>query len=188
MSRTQDENLRDRILDVALVLLRLRGEDGVTMRAVAEAAETTTPTLYSRFPNKDALLLALAQRERTRYLEAQSRKRSLEDAARGYLDWELKHPHEYRLIYGSRWFLVLSGASGRPGLKWVQRQFALRFGGKDKDYEYVTSAIWMLLHGAASMLTLQPKGPDADFVRTQCLTACTKMIKAAGRGGQNPLL
>jgi AcrR family transcriptional regulator len=188
MSRTQNENLRNRILDVALLLLRLHGEDGVTMRAVAEAAETTTPTLYNRFPNKGALLVALAHRERTRYVEAQSKKKSLEDAARGYLEWAAKHPYEYRLIYGPRWARVLSEESGRPGMRWAQHQFALRFGGKDKDYGRITAALWLMLHGAASLLTSQPKGPEAEFVRNQCLTSCMKLIKTAGSRNQNPLL
>ena len=59
-----DKHLEERILKAALRLWRKRGEDGLTLRAVAEEADTTTPTLYKRFRNKEALRLALAYRFR----------------------------------------------------------------------------------------------------------------------------
>ncbi len=179
MPRTPDENLRERLLDVALALLRAQGEQGVTMRSVAEAAGTTTPTVYSRFQSKDDLMLALAIRQRERYVKWQSRRRSLEDAAVGYLDWAVEHPHEYKLIYGPHWARVLSAESGRPGLRWTQEQFAKRHGGKPEDYEDVTAAVWLLLHGAADLLTQQAAGPSAEYVRRRTMEACGRIIKRA---------
>lgn len=180
MSRTQDEKLRDRILDVAVTLLSMNGEQGVTMRAVAQAANTTTPTVYSRFPDKEALLLALAARERDRYVVRQSRRKmSLEDAARSYLEWAVSHRYEYRLIHGELWPHVLSVPSGRLNGKWVQQQLAARFGGHADDYESVSAALWLVLHGTASLLTQQPTGPEAKYVRHLCLTACDRIIKSA---------
>lgn len=179
MSRTADASLQDRILDIALALLRLHGENGVTMRAVAEAADTTTPTLYSRFPNKDALLLALALRERDRYVTSQTRRKSLEDAARGYLDWAAGHPHEYRLIYGTNWPKVLSAESGRPGLRWTQEQFAKRFGGKPEQYETLTNSLWLVLHGASDLLSQKSSGEAVKYVRREALAACDRLIRSA---------
>ncbi len=179
MARTSDEKLRDRILDVALTLLRVQGEDGVTMRAVAEGAGTTTPTLYSRFPDKQALMLALALRERERYVALQAAKRSLEDAARGYLDWAMKHPHEYRLIYGPLWPHIFTGGGARPGIQWMMEQLAERFGGGPSDYDDIASGLWLLAHGAASLLTQNPGANGARAIREQCLAACSRIIENA---------
>ena len=179
MSRTPDESLRERLLDVALTLLRVQGEQGITMRSVADSAGTTTPTVYKRFRSKEELLLALAMRERDRYVARQARRKSLEDAVQGYLEWAVSHPHEYALIYGPQWSLILSAESRRPGLRWTAEQLAKRHGGKPDDYQEITSALWLLLHGAAHLLTQQSKGPNAAYVRRQAFAACERIIKNA---------
>ncbi len=167
-------------MDVALTLLRVHGEAGVTLRAVAEAANTTTPTVYKRFPDKAALLIALAMRERDRYVARQRQTKSLEDAVSGYLDWAVHHPHEYALIYGPQWPKVFSDETGRPGLRWTQEQFAARYGGKPEDYEEVVSALWLLLHGTASLLVQERNNPTAKYVQQQCLKASDRIIASAG--------
>ncbi len=178
MSRTPNGELRDRILDVALTLLRLHGEDGVTLRAVAKAAGTTTPTVYNRFRDKGELLVALALRQRDRYVERQSGAKSLEAAAAIYLDWASRNPHEYGLIYGLSWFQVFSPETGRPGLRWAQEQFAARYGGYPQEYEEVVTSLWLLLHGAASLLSQNPTHPLAKYVREQCLLSCNRIISS----------
>jgi AcrR family transcriptional regulator len=64
MPPISDKHLEERILKAARRLWRTRGERGLTLRAVAHEAGTTTPTLYKRFRNKQALRLALAYRLR----------------------------------------------------------------------------------------------------------------------------
>ena len=50
MPRTPDPELEDRIVAAAMRLLDRGGEEAITMRAVAQEAGTTTPTIYERFP------------------------------------------------------------------------------------------------------------------------------------------
>ncbi len=126
-------------------------------------------------------MLALAMRERERYVTSQARRKSLEDAVKGYLEWAVTHPHEYRLIYGSNWARVLSVESGRPGLKWVREQFAKEHGGKPEEYDGVTSMLWLLLHGAAHLLSQESAGASADYVREKTLSACGQIITRANR-------
>src|SRR5258706_6246436 len=64
MPPVADKHLEERILKAARRLWRTCGERGLTLRAVAREADTTTPTLYKRFRNKEALRLALAYRLR----------------------------------------------------------------------------------------------------------------------------
>ena len=62
MPRTPDPELEDRIVTAAMRLLDRGGESAITMRAVAQEAGTTTPTLYERFPDRVALLHGVAKR------------------------------------------------------------------------------------------------------------------------------
>lgn len=53
---------RDALLDLAADLVEQHGVDGVTMAALAEAADYATASLYTYFPSRSALLAALQER------------------------------------------------------------------------------------------------------------------------------
>lgn len=53
---------RDKILEVTAVLLEEIGQDDLTTILVAKRAEVSVGTLYHYFPNKYAILYALAER------------------------------------------------------------------------------------------------------------------------------
>jgi AcrR family transcriptional regulator len=53
---------RDALLDLAADLVDRHGVDGVTMAALAEAADYAPASLYTYFPSRSALLAALQQR------------------------------------------------------------------------------------------------------------------------------
>ncbi|HEY6425205.1 MAG TPA: helix-turn-helix domain-containing protein [Pseudonocardiaceae bacterium] len=61
---------RPLILDAALEVYVERGYRDTSMQAVADAAGVTKPVVYECYPNKDALLLALLDREERRLLDA----------------------------------------------------------------------------------------------------------------------
>jgi len=56
----------DLILQAAAQVLEARGEDELTTKRVAKRAGVSIGTLYQYFPNRDALLVALADREAQR--------------------------------------------------------------------------------------------------------------------------
>ena len=56
----------DLILQAAAQVLEARGEDWLTTKSVAECAGVSIGTLYQYFPNRDAILVALADREARR--------------------------------------------------------------------------------------------------------------------------
>jgi AcrR family transcriptional regulator len=53
---------QDQILDRAIELIRENGMAGLTMKKVAERVGFTEPAIYRHFPNKQALLLGVADR------------------------------------------------------------------------------------------------------------------------------
>lgn len=56
------EARRDHLLEVAADLVDAHGVDGLTMAALAEAADYATASLYTYFPSRSALLAALQER------------------------------------------------------------------------------------------------------------------------------
>jgi AcrR family transcriptional regulator len=62
------------LVEAAAQVLESQGEEAVTTNAVAERAGYSIGTLYQYFPDQDAILVALAEREKSRILE---RMRSL---------------------------------------------------------------------------------------------------------------
>ena len=61
MPRRPNPDLEAKILRAAQKLWKKGGEDALTMRAVAEAAGTNTPSLYRRFRNRDDILRGLLE-------------------------------------------------------------------------------------------------------------------------------
>ena len=62
MPRAADPELPSRILDAADALWREGADAAVTIRAVADRAATTTPTVYAYFKDRHALVVALRAR------------------------------------------------------------------------------------------------------------------------------
>src|ERR1051325_6368966 len=91
-----DQLLEERILKAAQRLWRTRGEEGLTLRAVAKEAATTTPTVYKRFRNKEALMIGVAMRIRSQLNEALFAAKSVQQVYRVYLRFAEEHPHELR--------------------------------------------------------------------------------------------
>jgi len=87
MPRKADARLEGRILEAAYRLWSKRGEHALTMRAVARASGTTTPTLYERFSNKEDLLSLLRRRARLNLFAAIKPSRTPVQACRRVLDF-----------------------------------------------------------------------------------------------------
>src|SRR5260370_25767101 len=98
MPRKADAHLEGRILDAAYHIWSRRGEHALTMRAVAGASGTTTPTLYERFSNKEDLLSLLRRRAPLNLFSAIKSSRSPTQVCRRVLDFFLSHPNDYHLI------------------------------------------------------------------------------------------
>src|SRR5512137_1605818 len=103
MPRTADQHLQERILDAAQRLWRTKGEKGLTLRAVARLARTTTTTVYKRFRNKEALRLALADRVYRELAAEITSVSNLTDIYRRHLHFAETRPREYQLLFGPVW-------------------------------------------------------------------------------------
>lgn len=179
MPRKADVRLEGRILDAAYGLWRRRGRPGVTMRAVARAAGTTTPTLYERFRDKDDLLRVLQQRARHDLFSAVKSAPTAVDACRTALDYFEVHPHEFQLITAD-WATAFGQGERLPSMELLKEHLAHELGGKGNDHISLALAIVALLIGAATLLPVE-EVHDRIYQRFRqaCLAACETLIRAS---------
>ena len=172
-----NKQLEERILKTAQRLWRTRGEHGLTLRVVAREAGTTTPTVYKRFRNKQALMLALAERFRAQLNEQLFASPTLDDVCRRYLRFVEEHPHEYQLLWHT-WSEIFHPEGPRLGRIWLLGQLAARFGGQPEDYARTFYALFLITHGTASLLTAPENDEIArNEVRENCLAVCDTILK-----------
>ncbi|HKF22055.1 MAG TPA: TetR/AcrR family transcriptional regulator [Candidatus Angelobacter sp.] len=179
MPRTADQHLQEHILDAAQRLWRTKGEKGLTLRGVARLAGTTTTTVYKRFRNKEALRLALAERVYRQLAAEITSAAGLKDTYQRHLRFAENHPREYQLLFGPVWTKVF--APGRPQYitEWLVARLAEKFGGKPQDYMRLHYALFLVVHGAATLLAASPRNPANLEVHRTCLAVCDAMAENA---------
>lgn len=178
MPRIADEHLQNRILEAGQRLWRTRGEKGLTLRGVAQQAGTTTTTVYKRFRNKEQLLHALAERIYQQLIVRITSAASLEEASQRYLSFAENHPEEYKLLYARLWTTLFAPGRARPTEEWTLAQLASRFGGDPQDYVQSHFALFLAVHGAASLL-MNARGRALIEARESCSKVCASLIKNA---------
>lgn len=171
-----DKQLEERILKAAQRLWRTRGEHGLTLRAVAREAGTTTPTVYKRFRNKQALQVALARRFQEQLNEALFATPSIDDLNKTYLQFAEEHPHEYQLLC-STWTEIFHPEMPRPSRALLMSQLATRFGGKPEEYGRAFYALFLLTHGAATLLAVPRDEVAHNEVRQNFHSVCSTLFE-----------
>ncbi len=183
MPRRPDPDLEGKILDAAQRLWKKGGEKALTMRAVAQAAGTNTPSVYRRFRDREDILRGLLHRIRLEIAAALESAGSAEEGCERYLDYALSHPHEYELFYQHNYELHYSPRSRRAGVESVghpardamRRKLREKLGGAHDDHERLLTALWMVVHGAALLLIgkliLPKEAAEARAVFTETVGA-----------------
>jgi AcrR family transcriptional regulator len=194
MPRKADQQLEGRILDAAYQLWSKGGEHALTMRAIALAAQTTTPTLYERFRDKHDLIVFLRVRARERMFNALQPARSTAEACRLGLEFALANGNEY-LLLTSDWAERFARKEPMPSYEYLKEKLAEDHGGTPADYAQLGLVIVAQVHGTAILLL--GEGVEAQIAKEfkeACLEACRALIASAGKrvgatgkGGIEPL-
>ena len=174
MPRHPDPELEQHILDVASRLWSRGGTKALTMRAVAKAAGTTTPTVYERYRDRDDILRALRLKTRQELFATLSRTRTLREACRRQLEFALNHPHAYEVLFD---------AVGQPpslhepwpSFNLFRQRLAQRLGGAPRDHNALMLALWSMMHGSAMLII---RGHFEGALRTQMFHACIDAFDA----------
>jgi AcrR family transcriptional regulator len=184
---------------VALALIDRTGSaEAVTLRAVAREVGIAAPSIYAHFPDRDAVLMAVAARifaELTAAIE-QGRESAGQDPAgrlvagcEAYVAFGLAHPARYGVLFSRQLPAaqdhsrpVPIGPDGRPVLELGAESFALLVQAiqdcvtagvsASTDATADATAVWVALHGTVSLRTALPRFPwrdPATFVRQTVL-------------------
>lgn len=186
MPRHPDPRLEKRILDEACRLWGRGGEKALTMRAVAKAAGTTTPTVYERYRDREDILRALRIHVRRQLLAAIVQTRTLAQACERYLQFALQNQHAYEVLF--------DGVGQPPSLHetWpsfnvFRQRLAQRLGGTPRDHTRLMLALWSLMHGTAILII---RGRFQGALRTQifhtCIDAFEAIVASADRAKSTP--
>jgi AcrR family transcriptional regulator len=181
MPRKADTHLEGRIVDAAYQLWSKGGEHALTMRAVARAAGTTTPTLYERFRDKHDLIMFLRVRARERMFAALQPARSTAEACRLGLEFTLTNGNEY-LLLTSDWAERFGRKERMPSFEFIQEKLADDLGGVAADYLGLAMALVAQVHGAALLLLGEEvEAGIAEQLKNACLQACQVLIECGGK-------
>jgi len=179
--RRPDPDLEKRILCAASRLWARGGEKALTMRAVAKAAGTTTPTVYERYRDRDDILRALRIETRRELFAALSGTRTLRETFQSHLEFALAHSHAYEVLFDG----VAKPPSlheAWPSFNLMRERVAKRLGGNPRQHTRLMLAVWSLMHGAAMLII---RGGFEGMLRTQTVHACMDafdgMLESAGR-------
>jgi AcrR family transcriptional regulator len=177
---------REKILGAARSLFIEHGYESVSMRKVAEAIEYTAAAIYSHFPDKQRLMVALCDqdfgslREAMRHVEAiRDPVEKLRAMGRAYVDFALEHPHHYRFMFMSphpsdpELIKECEGKHGNPdqdGYAFLHRVVGecleqKRFVKPYRDHAMLTQLHWAAAHGVVSLFITHGKDPWVDFTR-----------------------
>jgi AcrR family transcriptional regulator len=178
LPKAPDPGIEERIVAAALRLLDERGMQGITMRSVAAAAGTTTPTIYERFADRQALMhgvVALIQKDLT--TEVQS-ARSVEEFVTTCLQFFCRRRHRFDLgveTFGAR----LVAAEPRPVYEMFLQVIRREVGASGEDLEELALAVVSLLFGTITgMIAVGSQTSHARDLRRASLAALERLVAA----------
>jgi AcrR family transcriptional regulator len=182
MPRTADPELPHRILKAADALWQAGGEEAVTIRGVAAEAATTTPTVYSYYADREALLAALRALAFQRFSAYLGKSRDFRNACVRHLEFGTSHPRDYELLYGRGWMeRVTTDAQGSE----IERYTAhiVRAGVDESRATQIAYPVMMMLHGVVMHRLLNKKpSPLGRAIAAACLEACMTLLESAQQG------
>lgn len=105
------EATREEAKAIALRQLSKKGQEGLSLNAIAHEMGMSGPALYRYFANRDALLTALivdaytdlgaSLREAVERVKRRSATARFKALAHGFRSWAIGEPHRYLLLFGT---------------------------------------------------------------------------------------
>jgi AcrR family transcriptional regulator len=173
MPRKPEPQLQARILEAALQLFVKGGEKNLSMRKLAKLARTNTPAVYRRFPNRDAILRAIADHYRLDCYAVLEPCKSLEEMCHAMLALALRQPREYELFYSD---LISKIPGPRANFEFAKQRAAEWLGGAPQDHDELVLALTVLVHGAAMLLISGAVTPEGEPTMRAVFSASVKMV------------
>lgn len=175
-------DLRAALLEAAEAVLEENGIEGFSLRAVAKRAGVSHAAPAHHFKDTGALLTALAAIGYKRFVEGQEVREASSPQnpsdqmianGLGYVDFAIKHPALFRLIFSSNRTNYedeeLTNAANAAFEKLVSGIGQLRGSDPrtDEDGMVDVLAAWCIVHGIADLLNAGRLGPLNDMPEPQ---------------------
>jgi AcrR family transcriptional regulator len=192
------EDLRRALLDAAIVHLRDGDVTALTVQLLARAVGVSPGAPYHHFPDKIAVLAALAQEgfelwladAQTAVAQATAPEAGLAGLAQAWLDFATRHPSHYRVMFlpdiGDRHrFATLHEASGRGLTLLVDVLARCLPRASETDLLARAVTVWSTVHGFASLknagvLTNIPGMPRLDVLETAAVANVVRVVEPLG--------
>ena len=151
MSTYHHGDLRAALLRAAGQRLEKQGAGAVSLRAAARRAGVSHSAPYRHFPDREALLAALAT-EGFRQLAQTLAAGGMRDTGEAYVRFALAHPNRFRLMFGGGLRLA-SHPELRAGSQAAHEAFRAAFSALGiENPARAAAAAWSLVHGLAHLL------------------------------------
>ena len=170
--RGEGERLRQEILDAAIALIADRGDEAVSMRALARAVGVTPPAVYLHFADKRELMLAVLKHvfadlgralEDADHGDPHERVRAL---VRAYVSWGIAHPGRYKIAYEGAIARDLPPDIERPlGRPQLERLVRATAAVRPQDAMRTATRLWACAHGVVSLRLNKPHAPLGDPIQ-----------------------
>ncbi|MEQ4720730.1 WHG domain-containing protein [Nonomuraea sp. B19D2] len=159
--RTNDDTVKDRLLESATEMFATRPRESVTIRALAAAAGTSTAAVYTLFDSKDVLIAEVRNRAVAGLSQDLSAVSASDDPladlyalAVAYRHWGREHNHLYAVLFGGVQRFDPSGEVGpgdpvRPLIEAINR--ALSASVLVGDATSIALSLWVTLHGLVTL-------------------------------------
>lgn len=165
-------DLRAALVETGLRLLAERDVEGVSLREMAREVGVSATSVYRHFPDKTALMAALARAGLDRLGAAQraasgdeaSGRASLAATGRAYVRFALANPALFRLIFTSSAQLLAAGEVEATRL--LRANVAANLPG-DADPDRIRAGslrAWALVHGLAMLMLDGQLPPDDSLI------------------------
>lgn len=181
MPRRPDAELEEKIVAAAMRLLDGGGEPAITLRAVAQEAETTTPTIYERFRNREVLMKRLVDQATEDLMALLQPLASIEAFFRSYLRHSRVHPMRVGLMvetFGARYV----AGDKMPAFELLQSRIETEIGIKGRKCEDLALAIASLGFGTAQgMIAAGSNTQHAAQFQRSALEALRMLLAAFSR-------
>jgi AcrR family transcriptional regulator len=166
-------DLRTALVEAGLRHLESGGEADISLRQLAREVGVSATAVYRHFPDKRALLGALAEFGLARLGEAQRHASEATDGGaagfaetgRAYVRFALANPALFRLTFTHGEHTMTPTESSDEASQ-LLRRYSAEFGGGDA--ERVALQAWAVVHGLA-MLMLDGRLPPSDAIIDQVL-------------------
>jgi len=151
-------DLRSALVEAGLRALENAPIEDLSLRALAREAGVSATAVYRHFPDKQALLAALADaglqslgRYQQQAAEAAGPQQAFGATGRAYVRWALANPALFRLVFACNDALGETVFGQSLAARMLQANAAAATGDADEARRLVVQA-WALVHGLAMLM------------------------------------